>query len=108
MTDKNTQAVEAAVERLMRLITDYRYLEVSRDLAAARQKISTALRDELTRPQEVDAKDAQRYRFAIALIDNAEALYAAVLNNSPNIAAINKEFDEEILASKPTAGEVKL
>lgn len=43
--------------------------------------------------QSADSRDAARYRSAIANDDNAEALYAAVVNNAGDKAAINAEFD---------------
>ena len=54
-----------------------------------------------------DARDAKRYRSAIALEDNAETLYAAVLNHGGgNSAAINAEFDASLSAT-PQAAEGK-
>lgn len=51
-----------------------------------------------------DARDAARYRSAIALEDNAETLYAAVLNHGGgNYAAINAEFDASLSATPPAA-----
>lgn len=38
-------------------------------------------------------EDAERYRWAISLEDNAESLYAAVMNNAPSIEEIGSEID---------------
>ena len=50
-----------------------------------------------------DARDAERFRQAIALEDNAEILHAATLNNAPDANAIRREFDAAILAAKGAA-----
>lgn len=42
---------------------------------------------------QADERDAALFRQAIALEDNAEILYAAVLNNWPDADAIRREFD---------------
>jgi hypothetical protein len=39
------------------------------------------------------ARDAARFRLAIAEDDNAETLYAAVLSHAPDGEAIRREFD---------------
>jgi hypothetical protein len=53
-----------------------------------------------------DARDAARYRWAIALEDNAEALYCAVLSCGPReIKSINIEIDDAMaLAAQPASG----
>lgn len=57
--------------------------------------------DALSAPAQSDAeKDAARYRKAIALEDNAELLYAAVLNHGPDKQAIDAEFDAAIQAER--------
>ena len=59
-------------------------------------------------PTKPEGKDAERYRFAIAQIDNAEMLYACVLNNHPDTEKINAEFDTELAAiarTKPSEGK---
>lgn len=48
-------------------------------------------------------RDAARFQQAIALDDNAEALYTAVLNNSPDGIAIRCEFDAAMAADKGAA-----
>ncbi|MFZ3286621.1 MAG: Lar family restriction alleviation protein [Telluria sp.] len=50
-------------------------------------------------PQE-DERDAARFRQAIALADNAEILYAAVLNHWPDADAIRREFDTDAFVDK--------
>lgn len=53
-----------------------------------------------------DAQDAARFRRAITLEDNAESLYAAVMNHAPDGGAIRREFDSAAIA-KVAGGQVE-
>jgi hypothetical protein len=52
-------------------------------------------------PPSTDAKDASRWRLAIANEENAELLRAVVLSNAPDMAAIVAEFDAGIDIMEP-------
>jgi hypothetical protein len=52
-----------------------------------------------------DARDAARFRQAIALEDNADTLHAAVLNNAPDGEAIRAEFDAAMRATQQEGGK---
>jgi hypothetical protein len=54
---------------------------------------NTAPAEQLDAPLYSTRQDAERFRKAIAAEDAAESLYAAVLNNAPDAAAIRREFD---------------
>jgi hypothetical protein len=47
------------------------------------------------------ARDAERFRLAIALEDKAGTLHACVLNHAPDGAAIRAEFDEAMESAAP-------
>lgn len=48
-------------------------------------------------------EDARRYRWAISSEDNAELLYAAVLNNAPHAKAISDEINQYLAASEESS-----
>jgi hypothetical protein len=65
-------------------------------IAAANPAAIIELLDELDAANaEIAAlkQDAARYQLACSLDDNAELLYIAVINHSPDINAISAEFD---------------
>jgi hypothetical protein len=71
----------------------------SLEIAINSALLSAAQRD--SQPvASADAHDAELYRFATALEDNAEVLYGAVLNNWPDQIAIRNEIAEAMAASK--------
>lgn len=51
--------------------------------------------DAVPAPLYSTRQDAERFRRAIALEDNAEALYAAVLSHAPDGNAIRRAFDSD-------------
>ncbi len=53
-----------------------------------------------TKQQELERNSA-RYLWAVQDADNAEAVYAAVLNNWPDAQQIGQEIDAEIAKGKP-------
>jgi hypothetical protein len=76
-----------------------RYSSERIDFNTLRDEITAVLKSRpLARiaPDGVDARDAGRFAAAIARDDNAEALYAAVMNHAPDGAAIRAEFDKVI------------
>lgn len=75
-------------------LNDYSILQDAYDEAASPQAILAIL----AQLEQVQG-DAARFALAIALDDNAEALYAAVMSNSPNGALIRAQFDADMALS---------
>lgn len=74
-------------------IASARAVEIAWQSAAGRMWLAAR------RTQE-GAKDAERFRQAIACEDSAEVLYGAVLSHAPNGKAIRNEFDAAIAATQ--------
>jgi hypothetical protein len=70
------------------------------EMTASEMRCVLAVIGPIVAELEAARLDAERYRIACKFSDNAETLYAAVINNEGDQTEINEEFDAAIAQQK--------